>query len=456
MFNDTEKELHTATLRLEVKERSDRLMNYFVSSYFIMGLVFAYFYDTWVIALGVGGLSVLAYYSVKIALPKSNLYQYVLSVVLAIFMAQFIYQMHGLFEMHFVAFIGSAILITYQNWKLQIPMLLVVVTHHAVFGYLQNLGLDDVYFTQLDYLEVRTFVIHILFAGTIFFICGLWAYQLKKYSEIQVNQTLEMAKLQKEALLSVERKRNEEALEKTNSELRKSNKELDKFVYSVSHDLRAPLTSMMGVVEISENRTADHFLLTNFGFLKSSIQKLDGFILDILNYSRNSRLEVVNEEIDFEAMLLDIMNNLKYMNKDNRMVEMNVEVTSNMPVISDKRRLSIVMNNLLSNAIRYQDPKSVQPFVNVKVHTTNKGTCVEIKDNGVGIKKELHGKIFDMFYRVSQRSEGSGLGLYIVKETIERLSGRIEIESELGEGTTFKIHIPHETHKTKKPLKSYV
>lgn len=104
-----------------LKQRSDRLMNYFLVGYFLIGLLFAVVYDTWLIAVGVGGLLLVAYYSVKYLLPDSDLYQYVLSTVLAIFMAQYIYQMHGLFEMHFFAFIGSTVLITYQNWKLQLP-----------------------------------------------------------------------------------------------------------------------------------------------------------------------------------------------------------------------------------------------------------------------------------------------------------------------------------------------
>src|SRR5476649_2559437 len=167
----------------EAKKRSDILMNYFLLSYFAMGLVFASFYGTWLIAFGVGGLSVIAYYSAKLALPGSNLYQYVLGAVLGIFMAQFIYQMHGLFEMHFFAFIGSALLITYQKWKLQIPIVIVVVVHHASLGYLQDIGISKVYFTQLDYFTAQAFAIHILLSAVIFFICGLWAYQLKKFNE---------------------------------------------------------------------------------------------------------------------------------------------------------------------------------------------------------------------------------------------------------------------------------
>jgi PAS domain S-box-containing protein len=131
-------------------------------------------------------------------------------------MAQFIYQMHGLFEMHFFAFIGSAILITYQKWRLQIPVLVVVVIHHASLGYLQNIGVPNIYFTQLDYFPLQTFIIHVLLAALIFFICGLWAYQLKKYNEIQISQAVQMTELQKEAQLSIERKRSAEALEERN------------------------------------------------------------------------------------------------------------------------------------------------------------------------------------------------------------------------------------------------
>lgn len=435
--------LHTASFRREVKGRSDTLMNYFLTVYFLLGMVFATFYDTWLVAFGVGGLCMTAYYSVKKLLPNSNLYQYVLSGVLAIFMAQYIYQMHGLFEMHFTAFIGSAILITYQKWKLQLPMLLLVVIHHAVFGYLQNSGVENVYFTQLDTLELQTFIIHITLAGIIFFVCALWAYQLKKYSERQIIQTVEMTKLQKEAQVLRERKLNEEALEKSNKQLTKSNKELDKFVYSVSHDLRAPLTSMLGLIEITEDEVNDEYVSNNMGMLKASIHKLDGFILDILNYSRNARQEITMEEINFKELLEDIMTNLRYMNRDKKMVEINVDVMNQNTFVSDKQRINIIMNNILSNAIKYHDPKSPKPYVNVKIDTTVAETLITVSDNGVGVKKELHDKIFDMFYRVSHNSDGSGLGLYIVKESIEKLNGTIEVESELGIGTAFNIHLPN-------------
>lgn len=441
--HNEEHHLHRAALRLEVKKRSDKLMNYFLISFFLGGFILGFYYDTWLIALTVGGLSLLAYYSTKIALPESNLYQYVLSVVVGIFMAQYIYQMHGLFEMHFIAFIGSALLITYQNWKLQVPMFIVVIVHHSLFSFLQNSGYNQIYFTHLDYFALNTFIIHIIFAAIIFFISGLWAYQLEKYSELQISQTLEMAKLQKEASLSIERKQNEEALEKSNRELRKSNRELDKFVYSVSHDLRAPLTSMLGLINISEEVTDEPFMVTNLAMLKSSITKLDCFIGDILNYSRNARQELQREEIDFKTMVGEIVENLQYVNGQDEMVEVNLNIRNEAPFVSDRQRVSVVLNNLISNAIQYQNPKAEKPFVYIKVHSKATGTSIVIRDNGVGVKKELQSKIFDMFYRVSQNSKGSGLGLYIVKETIEKLNGQIKVESEIEMGTEFKIHIPN-------------
>jgi two-component system, sensor histidine kinase and response regulator len=265
----------TVAFRLEVKKRSDRLMNYFLIGFFLIGLALAFFYDTWLISIGVGGLSLLAYYSAKIALPDSPLYQYVLSIVLGFFMAQFIYQMHGLFEMHFFAFIGSAILITYQKWKLQIPLVIIVVVHHASLGYLQNIGFSKVYFTQLDYFTLQTFIIHVLLAALVFFICGLWAYQLKKYNEMYILQTVQMTKLLKEAELSLYRKKSADALEEQNKKLREIS-------WMQSHVIRAPLAKIIGLIPLindAKENNAERKKMLNY--LLSSANELDEVIGNI-------------------------------------------------------------------------------------------------------------------------------------------------------------------------------
>jgi signal transduction histidine kinase len=431
--------LHTSYLE-KVKLRSDRLMNYFLGSFFVCGLSLAFFYDTWLVAIGIGSLSLIAYYSTKWLLPHSDAYQYMVSIVFGIFMAQFIYQMHGLFEMHFIAFVGSAILITYQNWKLQIPLAALVIVHHASFGYLQYIGYDKIYFTQLDYMTLQTFIIHGILATVIFFICGLWAYQMKMLSERQIRQTFEMGRFQEEQL-------QRQALLQSNEELKKSNKELDSFVYSVSHDLRAPLSSMLGVIGICEMGDPGPFMEKNISLLKTSIKKLDGFIMDILDYSRNARLEVEKQEIHFDDLVTEITNNLKFMGADDqRKVDIRTNVRNGIAFYSDKSRLSIILNNLISNSIRYQNPEAAEPFVEVRVEVSETSASILIRDNGIGIDKENQGKVFNMFYRVSTKSLGSGLGLYIVKEAVEKLNGVIQLESETGKGTHFNIRLPNFAH----------
>ncbi len=169
-------------------------MNVALWIYFAVGFFWSFYYDTQLIAAGIGGLCLVAYYTTKILLPKSTLYQYVLSVIFGVFSAQYIYQMHGMFEMHFMFLVGSALLITFQNWKLQLPLLVYIVIHHGSFAYLQYTGMKEIYFTQLEYMDLQTFIIHATVVTVIMFINGMWAFNLAK-------KTTEEAK-SKEALES--------------------------------------------------------------------------------------------------------------------------------------------------------------------------------------------------------------------------------------------------------------
>ncbi|MCE2734164.1 MAG: hypothetical protein ACOVOF_10565 [Chryseotalea sp.] len=160
--------------------RANRIMGIALFIYFLVGILFAFYYDTYWLAIGVGALCLIAYYSTKILLPNSKLYQYILAVIFGIFSALYIYQMHGMFEMHFMFLVGSALLITYQNWKLQIPLLVYIVLHHGSFAYLQYTGMKEIYFTQLEYMDLQTFLLHAAIVTVIIFINGMWAFDLAK------------------------------------------------------------------------------------------------------------------------------------------------------------------------------------------------------------------------------------------------------------------------------------
>lgn len=240
-----------------------------------------------------------------------------------------------------------------------------------------------------------------------------------------------------------ELKISQEKLKIQGEELIKSNKELDSFVYSVSHDLRAPLSSMHGIIDICESETNDATVLEYMGMLKTCISKLDGFIIDILDYSKNARIGINRDEINFKELLDEVADNLKFMgDATQRQVDIRIKINQGNTFYTDKRRLSIILNNLISNAIRYQNEKIPDPFVEIIVNVADNVAGISIKDNGIGIPQQYQEKIFDMFFRLSLNSLGSGLGLYIVKETIAKINGNIEVKSEIGKGSEFSIYLP--------------
>ncbi len=230
-------------------------------------------------------------------------------------------------------------------------------------------------------------------------------------------------------------------IERVNAELRKLNEELDRFVYSASHDLRAPLSSVLGLVEIARLEPTISAKDECLGMINVSIQKLDGFINDIIDYSRNQRIDIQPDHVDIEKEVNDVFDDLKFLDKDGR-IEKSVTQIEKRDFITDGRRLSVILKNLISNSIRYHDLEKDNPFIKVEILYKANIAIIIVKDNGIGIDSHHLENIFKMFYRADETSKGSGLGLYIVKETVDKLNGKIEVSSRKNEGTTFTLTIP--------------
>lgn len=241
-----------------------------------------------------------------------------------------------------------------------------------------------------------------------------------------------------------ERKKFQQELNQKYTELQKTNTELDKFVYSTSHDLRAPLASLLGLinlmkVDFTEEEQQQKDLAE---MMTRTVNKLDDFISEILDYSRNKRMEISRDEISFEEILQETREHLKFMEGASG-YKLKADIVQQGKFVTDKRRIEMVLNNLISNAIKYRDQLKENPFVNVSILCSEAKAIITISDNGIGIAPDNHEKIFEMFYRAIKTSTGSGLGLYIVKETLQKLNGTISVESQLHKGSKFIVEIPN-------------
>lgn len=230
------------------------------------------------------------------------------------------------------------------------------------------------------------------------------------------------------------------SLEDQNVELLKRNEELDRFVYSTSHDLRSPLLSIMGLIQLlKDTRISDEERIQIFVRLESAVKQSDETISDILDYSKNRRVEVSYEKLEVLKILEEILISHGYSLEDNDDFEIHIDKGE---FVSDYFRIKTILSNLVSNAIKYQR-KETPLKANITFRLENGTAVLEVADNGEGIENDKIESIFKMFYRLSTSASGSGLGLYITKETVDKLGGEIKVKSEVGVGSQFLVEIPN-------------
>lgn len=257
-----------------------------------------------------------------------------------------------------------------------------------------------------------------------------------------MNRAGEVQEITGTAYNITDRKLIEKNLQNTLLELQKRNFELDNYVYKVSHDLRSPLTSVMGLIQLMQAEENPETKRTYLNMVENRINKLDDFIKSILNHSKSINSDSKISAIAFRQIIADCIEELKYLPNSGK-INISVDITEEVPFFSDELRLTILFKNFISNAIKYLNPAASQSYLSIVVRSTATQAFIRLEDNGIGISQEYISKIYNMFFRATQSSDGSGLGLYIVKQNIEKLKGQIEVESEVNKGTTFKITLPN-------------
>ena len=234
--------------------------------------------------------------------------------------------------------------------------------------------------------------------------------------------------------------RSYQKLQATNKQIIETNKELDTLVYSVSHDLRAPITSIQGLINISKGEHDINVLREYLRLIDTTIKQQDIFILEIIEFFRSKRTAISFCEFSLSDLIDGIVANNKF-----SPLAKNIAITREMGIdniYSDELRVKMIVNNLVSNAIKYSDERKPEKTLRIRTHREQNDVVIEICDNGIGIDQKHIDKIFNMFFVTSHSNKGTGLGLYILRQNVEKLKGTVHVKSELNTGTTFTVTLP--------------
>ncbi len=223
-------------------------------------------------------------------------------------------------------------------------------------------------------------------------------------------------------------------------ELENANHELNRLIYSTTHDLRSPLASIVSIINLAKLEPMEDETENYFNIIENCAEKMDSYIMKIVEYYKSARLDTDGTYIDFAQQVQEAIDLCK---AQNTKIVFRQNIVQPVSFKNDSFRLSVILNNLLSNAVKYQKPDEPNPAITVKVSVTAEEASISVEDNGIGIQKENLDSIFKMFFRSTKNATGLGIGLYIVKEAIARMGGDITIQSQFGAGTTFFITVPN-------------
>lgn len=223
-------------------------------------------------------------------------------------------------------------------------------------------------------------------------------------------------------------------------ELQEKNQQLDTFVYRASHDIKGPLRSIMGLTTIGLKDIEDEKAKVYLEHILSSTKRLDLVLADLLEMTRIKKSALDISAVYFSDLADDIIRGLQH-DPSLRKVRIEKKVKQEKEFFTDVKLMNSVLQNFIENGMKYSDPKKKESWLKINIECKNGQAIFIFQDNGLGISKENQAKVFEMFYKVNQDSSGTGLGLFLVKLAIEKLQGELNIDSEPGKGSTFKVVI---------------
>ncbi len=231
-----------------------------------------------------------------------------------------------------------------------------------------------------------------------------------------------------------------ELLVSKNEDLQSAYNELDSLIYSAAHDITSPLTTILGLVSLSRDEpdNRDEYL----DLIERSVKKLNLYTKNIIRFHKNRRTGLRVEKVPFKNITETLLKDFQYFDQA-RDISFDLHVEQQGEFYSDKSRIITILNNLISNGIKYKDLNKKEKTIGIDIEADEKGSRIQIKDNGIGIERKDLDRIYEMYYQTSKGSNsGQGLGLHIVMDIVKKLGGDINVSSNPGDGTSFTLMIP--------------
>lgn len=228
----------------------------------------------------------------------------------------------------------------------------------------------------------------------------------------------------------------------TEQDLLFKNAELDTFVYRASHDLRGPISSLLGLYQIVQYEIKDEKSLAFFEMFNKQILRLNEIILALINLTKIKENKSGQVQINFMDIINDAIDSFRHL-KEFSNIQFKIKVNVKKEFMSDKGMITTILQNLVENAIKYSKRNSVATVDILVESHPNRLLTIKVEDNGIGIADDIQVRVFDMFFRGNEISRGSGLGLYILKNAVDKLKGKITLKSKENVGTTFIIELPY-------------
>jgi two-component system sensor histidine kinase/response regulator len=230
-------------------------------------------------------------------------------------------------------------------------------------------------------------------------------------------------------------------LKEKNLKLKKLHSEMNQFVYSLSHELRGPLMSISGVSKLAKMELNDPNVLEYFEMIDSATGKLDDFIYKMLDFYRSTKIDHKISKIDFKYIVNQQM--VSYREKfDLSLFHLEVQINQTEDFYSDDAKIRVILNNLFGNAVQFQKDHGGEKRIALTIDVIGDNAIIRVEDNGIGIEERYREEVFNLFARATQRNVGTGLGLYMVKESVEQMGGKVTLDSELNVGTTMTVVLP--------------